>query len=214
MRPADHAGEGEHAEAVAHLAEGVAASHGRVARCDMSVSHASSFRLIDEEELGRAQQHLQVSPERRHGQHLLLVLLVAAAGRVTPAIMPSPIFGLSSFLRRVGFAVFVVRPPSSPRPPCALRRRAAARRRGTRGRPSAPRRFGSRPKSSAVGLLDAGGVVGLRLHALRASFSACCCMKSLFIRNSRCSGTLVLKRCSALIVGAGKSNSCRNESSL
>ena len=42
-----------------------------------------------------------------------------------------------------------------------------------------------------------------------AIFSACCCTKSLFMKNSRCSGTLVVNRCSAEIVAAGKSNSCR-----
>ena len=39
-------------------------------------------------------------------------------------------------------------------------------------------------------------------------------MKSLFIRNSRCSGTLVVKRFSADRFGLGKSNSCRKSSSL
>ena len=34
-------------------------------------------------------------------------------------------------------------------------------------------------------------------------------MKSLFMKNSRCSGTLVVKRFSAEIFGLGKSNSCR-----
>ena len=47
-----------------------------------------------------------------------------------------------------------------------------------------------------------------------ASSSASACMKSLFMRNRRCSGTVVVKRFSALMLGAGKSKICRYSSSL
>jgi hypothetical protein len=43
----------------------------------------------------------------------------------------------------------------------------------------------------------------------RASRSPCCCMKSLFMKNRRWSGTVVANRFSAERFGLGKSNSCR-----
>ena len=42
-----------------------------------------------------------------------------------------------------------------------------------------------------------------------ASSSDSICMKSLFIRNRRCKGTVVVKRFSALIFGRGKSKSLK-----
>ena len=69
-----------------------------------------------------------------------------------------------------------------------------------------------------VRLLRADGVSGVKrtraalsgsATTRRASRSACCCMKSLFMKNSRCSGTLVVNRFSAERFGLGKSNSCR-----
>jgi hypothetical protein len=160
-------------------------------------------------ELVRAQQHLDVAPERRDRQRLSSRVRRAPghdAGHharhrppsAPPASRRPPGFRSAAFSaspssaasRRSSYAR-AARPPGTPGPRPVRRRKARDRRSGGTPSPRADRLSGSSRTFSAIR-------------------SACCCMNSLFMKNSRWSGTLVAKRCSAEIVAAGKSNSCRN----
>src|SRR6185436_7408573 len=65
-------------------------------------------RLVDEEEFGRAQQHLQIPSQWRHRQHLLLVVLGRAAGLGHARHHALTHLGFRSRLRRLLLRSFAV----------------------------------------------------------------------------------------------------------
>ena len=169
------------------------------------------------------EQRLEIAAPRRDRQQLLLrVVFLPRQGR-RPAIMP---VGLS--VSAVGLLVIAVgvlgqsRFPAVSRPflPLPLPPAFAALPllvflhrlgRGSAERRCGPRRQARRGRrSDRMRLLNAIARSNRPRRATRcASSSPCCCMKSLFMKNRRCSGTVVEKRCSADRFGLGKSNSCR-----